>query len=427
LSTQTDLTVRDFDIDGQLDVLQMNGGSINFLKGRGDGTFNDLRTQSAIGLTVPASLTAVGDVNGDGKLDLVFPFSNTVWLGGDPYYPTDPVTTDHADVLLGYGDGSFAPAITQTLRDPYPGAGRFQQAVLKDFNGDGRADLAVSNPGTNHVDVALNQGGWSPLPAALRIDDVKIVEGNAGTKNALFTVTLNAGGAQTVTVDYATVGPPWGWPASPGVDYITVSGTLTFLPGEKTKTIAVPIKGDAPDEYDEQFGVNLAGPTNAILIDGQGVGVILDDDATPTLSISDVTRKEGNSGFTKFDFVLTLSAPSGRAINASYMGHQGTTDDADFRLNAPNGFVMAAGQTSYVLTVDVVGDTKKEPVELFYMDLFSDSNAIIPDSHAVGTILDDDGPNKTWIGPATGGSWSTASNWSPGGVPGTNDDVPDRR
>ena len=50
------------------------------------------------------------------------------------------------------------------------------------------------------------------------------------------------------------------------------------------------VKGDLLDEIDEGFLVNLTGPTNATLADGQGAGTITDDDATPTLSINDVTE-----------------------------------------------------------------------------------------------------------------------------------------
>ena len=56
--------------------------------------------------------------------------------------------------------------------------------------------------------------------------------------------------------------------------------------------------GDTLDEPDETFVVNLSNATNATLGDGQGVGTITDDDAAPTLTISDVTVAEGNSGTT---------------------------------------------------------------------------------------------------------------------------------
>ena len=50
------------------------------------------------------------------------------------------------------------------------------------------------------------------------------------------------------------------------------------------------------DEANETFFVNLAGPTNATIADGQGLGTITDDDPLPTLAINDVTVTEGNAG-----------------------------------------------------------------------------------------------------------------------------------
>ena len=62
-------------------------------------------------------------------------------------------------------------------------------------------------------------------------------------------------------------------------DYVAASGTLTFAPGETTKTITVSVKGDKKYEPDEYFFVNLSGASsNALISDSQGIGWILNDD-----------------------------------------------------------------------------------------------------------------------------------------------------
>jgi len=77
-----------------------------------------------------------------------------------------------------------------------------------------------------------------------------------------------------------------------------------------------------------------------------------------------------------------------------------------------------AGQQSATVTVQVVGDTRRESDETFFLNLSNAGNATIADAQGVGKILDDDGGRgKTWVGPASGGSWGTAANWSPSGVP----------
>src|SRR6185295_13512930 len=104
-----------------------------------------------------------------------------------------------------------------------------------------------------------------------------------------FTVQLSAASAQTVRVNYFMIPAP----ATPGVDFESIPGTLTFLPGETSKTINVPVKGDVIDEVDQRFAVILTTPINASIADGTGLGTITDNDPPPTISINDVAVAEG--------------------------------------------------------------------------------------------------------------------------------------
>jgi CSLREA domain-containing protein len=112
-----------------------------------------------------------------------------------------------------------------------------------------------------------------PVPS-LSINDVSIAEGDSGTKTASFTVTLSASSHLEVKVDYATANNS----AVSGSDYQTTSGTLTFAPGDTTKTISVTINGDLNFETDETYFVNLSTPVNATIADPQGQGTIQNDD-----------------------------------------------------------------------------------------------------------------------------------------------------
>ncbi|MFN8073364.1 MAG: cellulase family glycosylhydrolase [Mycobacterium sp.] len=96
--------------------------------------------------------------------------------------------------------------------------------------------------------------------------------GGNGTSLATFTVTLGAPSAQAVSVQYATMNGT----ATAGADYTAASGTLTFAPGETSKTISVVIKGDALTEGTEDFHVMLSNPTGATLTDSMGMGTIVD-------------------------------------------------------------------------------------------------------------------------------------------------------
>jgi hypothetical protein len=262
---------------------------------------------------------------------------------------------------------------------------------MGDFNGDGRWDLAEVNPWAHSVGVQLNDGIWdgppSPPPPSLGINDVTVVEGNTGAVAATFTVTLSAANTETITVAYATGNGS----ATAGSDYQAVSGTLTFAPGETTRTITVPVNGDRLAEANEAFVVNLSSPTNATIADGQAVGTITDDE--PRIRISDVSKKEGKKGqTTQFTFTVTLSAAYDQPVTMSFATANGTakTSDNDFIAKA-GSLTFAPGQTSKTITIEVKGDSKREANETFYLDLFGlSSNALFTKNRGTGTILNDD-------------------------------------
>ena len=92
-----------------------------------------------------------------------------------------------------------------------------------------------------------------------------------------FAVTLSGSTARTVTVDYATADGS----ATAGADYGSVSGTLTFAPGESSATVSVDIVDDEMYEPDETFVARLSSPINAVIAAGEATGTILDDDEEP--------------------------------------------------------------------------------------------------------------------------------------------------
>ena len=128
------------------------------------------------------------------------------------------------------------------------------------------------------------------LPS-VSINDVSVSEGNSGTTNAVFTVTLSPASSQTATVNYATADNT----ATAGLDYVATSGTVTFPPGSITQPVSVAVLGDTLFEGDETFFVNLSGPVGATVGDGQGEGTILDDD-TPSLSSNELNHGSEQRG-----------------------------------------------------------------------------------------------------------------------------------
>jgi hypothetical protein len=225
----------------------------------------------------------------------------------------------------------------------------------------------------------------TPLPT-LSINNVTVTEGNAGTVNAVFTVSLSASSGQTVTVNFATANNTATAPA----DYTTTSGTLTFAPSVTSQPITVPIQGDTLDEPDETFFVNLSGAVNATITDSQGLGTITDDDATPSLSINDVSVTEGDTGTVNAVFTVSLSASSGQTVTVNFATANNTaTAPADYTATSGT-LTFAPGVTSQPVTVAVQGDILDEPDETFFVNLSGAANAVISDGQGIGTIIDDD-------------------------------------
>jgi large repetitive protein len=110
----------------------------------------------------------------------------------------------------------------------------------------------------------------------ITITDVAKREGRSGSTLFIFTVKLSGVYDQAVTVNYATAD---GTATAADHDYQPKTGTLTFAPGETSKTITVVVYGDRKNEGDESFTVNLTGASsNTLITDGTGIGTILNDD-----------------------------------------------------------------------------------------------------------------------------------------------------
>lgn len=128
--------------------------------------------------------------------------------------------------------------------------------------------------GNTDPDQVFKLTGTSALPD-MSISNARLVEGDTGTTNMVFTVSLNAPAPGPITVHYSTANGT----GAAAVDYLAASGTLSFSAGNTSKTISVPVVGDKLVEADETFVVNLSAPTAAHLVDAQGQGTIVEDDA----------------------------------------------------------------------------------------------------------------------------------------------------
>jgi hypothetical protein len=404
----TAAAVADFNSDGNLDIASVTDYGYIFVSlGTGTGSFNYWDYYYNQGATPFA--VAAADLNNDGTLDLVTAnnYSDTasVLLGngngtfGSPQLFTagsspssvatadfngddalDLITTDSysgtVSVLLGTGDGSLKPPVNAVVGSTPWGV------AVGDFNGDGRMDAASANNSSHNVSVLFNDGTWPALNSpSLSINDVTVTEGNTGTVNATFTVSLSAASSQAVTVHYATVD---GSATTAGGDYQATSGTLTFAPGETTKTINVPVNGDRVVEFAEFFSLVLTNPSNSFVADARGSGTITDDEPRASIDYGPVYVTEGNTGTTNAEFTVRLSSAYDQPVDVNYAtADAGATAGSDYQ--AVNSTVtFAPGETVKTISVPIFGDRVAEYSEGFYVNLVGASG------YAYGVIQDDE-------------------------------------
>ena len=146
----------------------------------------------------------------------------------------------------------------------------------------------------------------------VNISDTQVVEGNSGTTNAEFVITLSAPWTNSVTVAYTTHEVPYDflnqpYPATSGVDFMATNGTVTFAPGETNKSVFVQVIGDTTNEANEPFGLYASAQNYDSSADGRCI--ILDDDPLE-ISLNDCTVVEGTGGTTYANVTLVVHQPT---------------------------------------------------------------------------------------------------------------------
>lgn len=230
-------------------------------------------------------------------------------------------------------------------------------------------------------------GGGTP---AISIADASVSEGNSGTKQLQFAISLSQASASPVGFDVATANGS----AIAGSDYVAASQAgRSIAAGATSASFAVTINGDTSVEGDEGFVVNLSNVSGATVADAQATGTIGNDDTAslPQLSIADVSVSEGRRGNKNLAFTVRLSAPASGGVSYSIAtGNLSASAGQDYLAQSLGGQMIPAGSTSKSFVVAIVGDTVKEPDETFSVTVSQVSGAATADGYAIGTIVNDD-------------------------------------
>ncbi|HVI73210.1 MAG TPA: Calx-beta domain-containing protein, partial [Pyrinomonadaceae bacterium] len=331
----------------------------------------------------PASLVAIEDIGfipvtvvrtgSIGSLSVNFATVDGTAKAGEDYVATSGTLT--------FAPGETTKTINVTILDngPLEGTDESFSVILTNPT---EPDV-VDSPGI--AVITLKDSIFIPT---ITLNNISVTEGNTGTTNATFTVSISEMTGKVVTVNYASNGQT----AISGVDFQPVSGTLTFNARTTALTVSVPVIGDTLDEFDETFRLALSNFVNAAPVtSGLGRATILDDDASPALSISDVSVNEGNSGTTTAVFTVRMSVISAKAIQVTYATANGSASAGSDYVETTNTLVINAGQLEGTISVPVNGDTENETNETFLLNLTQAFQATILDGQGTATILNDDG------------------------------------
>jgi hypothetical protein len=191
-----------------------------------------------------------------------------------------PVTVQYATANGTATAGSDYQARSGTLTIPAgQTTGTITVPVLGDRLPEPDETFVVNLSGATDATVADGQavGTIADDEPRMSISDVTKAEGRKNqTTLFTFTVTLSAPYDQPVTMSFHTAD---GTATTSDGDYVAKTGTLTFNPGETTKTITIDVKGDRKREANESFSVELFGnSSNSRLTKSYGYGTILNDD-----------------------------------------------------------------------------------------------------------------------------------------------------
>lgn len=227
------------------------------------------------------------------------------------------------------------------------------------------------------------------LPS-LFVDSVSVVEGNSGTTNAVFTISLSAPAATGgVTFDIATFGSF----AVAGQDFVANSRTgVAIAEGASSTTFTVGVNGDLLNEPDENFFVRITNVVGARQGGFQGTGTITNDDGLPAVSVGSLSIVEGGNGTSIMNFPLTLDAPSGQTVSINVATANGSATAGSDYVAATGSFAFQPGETSKVFPVTIIGNLAPEPDETFTVVLSNAVNATIGTGTGTGAIVNDDVP-----------------------------------
>ena len=339
-----------------------SNGTISSTAGTGTGTINndDLPT-----LTVAATVANAGETpTNPGQFTLTRSGVTTNALDNIKYTLSGTATngTDYSvSGATSFAAGSSTISIDLNVIDDNIFEGATPETAILTIDSNAYfvysyafGNLVLDRPatyvvGTNNA-ATVNITDNDSRPTINIADSTPRAEGNTGTSNTPFTISLSNPTVETVTVDYATAD---GTAKTSDSDYTATTGTLTCAPLQTTKTIEVPVIGDQIGENDETYGVKLTNAVGGTIGKATGTGTILNDETGISVSVSDGDAGEPNNNG---QFLLTRSGELTNAVTVNYTLSGTATAGSDYQALSGSA-VFAANQATVSIDLTLIDDT----------------------------------------------------------------------
>jgi hypothetical protein len=283
------------------------------------------------------------------------------------YSTADLSATAGNDYTAKSGTLTFAPGVTsQTITI----------ALLDDATYEGTETFGLNLGNVSGATLADGAGVATILDnesvPSLSVGNLTVNE-HAGT--ATFTVSLSNASTAAVTVNYATANGS----AVAGSDYTARSGTLTFAPGVTSQAVTINLLDDGLFEGSESFGISLSGAANASIATASATATLLDNDAVPTLSVSNTPVTEGGYAVFQIDLSTASAAATSLSLSAAEVYGGNAVAGVDFSTavqvstdggatwSSGSSVTIAAGQTRALARVLTLDDNYFEGNESFQL------------------------------------------------------------